>query len=75
MKIWQAYWRDRGTGKRVPAPGYVRAESRDEAYDIVKSMLHEGYEVTAVYEASENWITPQSLTLNFPNESEYTLFG
>ena len=70
MRIWQVYWRDRRTGLD-PAHGYVKAESRDDAYDIAKSMLREGYEVTAVYEATENWITPQSLTMNFRNNTDY----
>lgn len=73
MKLWQVYWRDRRTGLD-PVHGYVRAESRDEAYDIAMSMLQEGYEVTAVYEATENQITPQSLTVNFVNDTDYDLF-
>lgn len=74
MKIWQVCWRSRQNGYQS-AFGYVKARSADEAYDITKAKLQKGFEVTAVYEATENMITPQSLTLNFANTAEYTLFG
>ena len=72
--IWQVYWRNRQNGY-YSAFGYVKAKTADEAYDITTAKLQKGCEVTAVYEASENMITPQSLTLNFTNAAEYTLFG
>jgi hypothetical protein len=73
MNIWQVYWRNRHGGY-YSGFGYVKANTADEAYDITKAKLQKGCEVTAVYKASENWITPQSITLNFVNTSEYT-FG
>lgn len=73
MKIWQVYFRNREISNNAVA-GYVKANSREEAYEITQSKLRKGGEVTAVYEASENWITPQSLTINFRNTAEYTLF-
>jgi len=74
MNIWQVYWRNRQNGY-YSAFGYVKANTADEAYDITKAKLQKGCEVKAVYEASENMITPQSMTLNFANTSEYTLLG
>ena len=73
MNIWQVYWRNRQVGY-YSGFCYVKANTADEAYDITKAKLQKGCEVTAVYEASENMITPQSITLNFSNTSEYTLF-
>ena len=73
MKIWQVYWRNRQVSKNAVV-GYVKANSRNEAYEIAKEKLQKECEITAVYEASESWITPQSLTINFMNIEEYTLF-
>lgn len=74
MKLWQVHWRNRKNGYQSGF-GYVKANTPDEAYDITRAKLQKGCEVTAVYEASESMIVPQSLTLNFVNKSEYTLFG
>ncbi len=74
MNIWQVYWRNRQSGY-YSGVGYVKANNAYEAYGIAKAKLQKGCEVTAVYEASENMITPQSMTLNFANTSEYTLLG
>lgn len=71
MKIWQVYWRDEN---RNTYCGYVKASGRNAAYDITQGMLRKGCRITAVYEASENWITPQSLTINFTNTTDYVLF-
>lgn len=72
MKIYQVYWMNKET--RARHFGYCKADSHDEARNVVQEKLQPGCIVTHVYEASENWITPQSLTINFPNTSEYT-FG
>ena len=72
MNIWQVYWRNRHGGYYSEF-GYVKANTADEAYDIAKAKLQKECEVTAVYEASENWITPYSITLNFANTWEYIL--
>ena len=71
MKIWQVYWRD---NSRNVYHGYVKATSRNDAYDITQGKLQRGYHVTAVYEAHEHQITPQSLTINFTNAADYNLF-
>jgi hypothetical protein len=70
--IYIAYWRH--NEERISHHGFVIANSRDEAYDIVMSKLQKGYQVTHIYNASENQITPQSLTINFPNTTDYHLF-
>lgn len=72
MKIYEVYWMNKETRERHH--GYCKANSHDNAFDIVQSRLQPGYIVTHVYEASESRITPQSLTINFPNTSEYTTF-
>lgn len=71
-KIYQVYWRHKVN--RDVHFGYVKAVSADAAFDIVTEKLREGYNVTAVYESSENAITPQSLTINFHNTTDYELF-
>lgn len=71
--IYIVYWRNKEN--RIAHHGYVKAKSHDDAYDITMANLQKGYEVTAVYAASENQITPQSITINFPNTTEYRLFG
>ena len=72
MKIYQVYWRNKTT--REVNHGYVKAESEKQAYDITMGKLQKGWSVSAVYPATENQITPQSLTLNFINATDYTLF-
>lgn len=72
MKIWQVYWRHKKT--REVNHGYVKAENENQAYNITMGKLQRGWTVTAVYPATENMITPQSLTLNFINTTDYTLF-
>ena len=52
MMIYQVFWRHKEN--RDTHYGYVRANSRDHAYDIMTSRLAEGYTVTAVYEARVN---------------------
>ena len=73
MKYFEAYWRHEA--ERVPHHGIVLAENRDDAYEIVTSYLQKGYHVTHVYEVDESRITPQSVTVNFPNTTDYHLFG
>lgn len=72
MKIFLAYWKDES---RNTYHGFVKAENRYEAKKIVDNCLDKGWYVTAIYKADESCITPQSLTVNFLNTSEYKLFG
>ena len=68
--IYQVYWRGQD---RIGYNGYVKAESREEAYDITKRSLQAGTEITAVYE-SDAGLTAQSLCLNF-KAPENRLYG
>lgn len=70
--LYQAYWRNRWN--RILCNGYVKAANIDEAYDIMIEKLQEGYDVTAIYEAKEHQITPQSICVNFANTADYELF-
>ena len=70
--LYQAYWRN--NDDRLSHHGFVKADSHDEAYDIVTKNLQKGYYVTAVYEAHEHQITPQAIKNNFPNTTDYHLF-
>lgn len=54
--------------------GFVQAESKDNARIIALSHLQDGCTVTAVYKAFYDMITPQSITLNFTNNTDYHLF-
>ena len=71
--IYIAYWRNKAD--RIAHHGYDKANTHDEAYDLVQGKLQKGCRVEAVYEASESDITPQSITINFPNTTDYTRFG
>lgn len=67
--IYQVFWNSK-TDRRSKC-GYVEAKNHNEAFDIAQSNLQPGYRVFAVYESSMNAITPQALTINFPNTSSY----
>lgn len=71
--IFLAYWKDKD---RNTYHGFVKADNRYEAKKILDNGFPEGrgFYVTAIYKADESQITPQSLTYNFPNTSEYKLF-
>lgn len=61
--IYEVYWR--GTDRRRNK-GFVRARSRDEAYDFaMKSLRKDKVQVTAVYKASPLQVTENSRCLNF----------
>ena len=70
--IFLAYWKDKG---RNTYHGFVKADNRYEAKKILDNDLDRGFYVTAIYKADESQITPQSLTCNFQNTSEYKLLG
>lgn len=61
--------------KTMQAHGFVKAKSPERAKQIMLENLQKGYEVTEIVPAYECWITPQSLTVNFANMTEYSLFG
>ena len=71
--IYIVYWRNKKN--RITHHGYVMAKNQNDAYDITLANLQEGNEVTAVYTAKEHQITPQSITINFPNPASYSHFG
>ena len=52
----------------------MKACSESDARRITEENLDSAYEVTEVMEAAEHMITPQSITINFRNTSEYTIF-
>ena len=56
------------------AHGFVEADSPEDAYSITLKALQAGCCVTEVCAGSKNMVTPQSLTINFPNETEYGSF-
>lgn len=72
MNIYQVFWRDRKPPRQRKF-GYVKAENRDAAFHIAKQYLNPSQEIVAVYR-SRTEITPQSLCINFPNDTDYTLF-
>lgn len=69
--MYQIYWRDAMKGTHT---GFVKARSRDEAYDFAAKKLQKGCVITAVYKASANLITPRSICFNFSNPTDYRLF-
>jgi len=73
--IYRAYWKKKTSPEYVAGHcGYVKACSKSDARRIVEENLDSAYEVTEVIEAAEHMITPQSITINFRNTSEYSIF-
>lgn len=73
--IYRAYWKMKTSPEYVPGHfGYVKACSESDARRIVQENLDSAYEVIEITEAAEHMITPQSITINFRNTSEYTIF-
>ena len=74
--LFMCYWRSeterRSSGQ---ACGFIRASSPEEAKKIMQENLQEGYEVAEIIPAKEHWITPQSITVNFANTTDYMMFG
>jgi len=54
--------------------GYVEADTLSEATEIAKEHLSKDAELIDVCPAHTE-PTPQSITINFQNTSQYTLFG
>lgn len=61
-KTFEVYWRDRS---RETHRAYIKARTRDEAYDFTMKKLKNGCYVTAVYNAVANMIKPTDIRLNF----------
>lgn len=69
--IFLVYWTSPRGGK---AHGYVKAKNEEDAKNIMEMILQRECKVTEIHEAKLHQITPQSLTINFENQSEYTSF-
>ena len=67
--IFVCYWRNKYSRQRCH--GYIEASDSNKAYDILRSKLSSDCEISAIYEAAEHQITPQSLCINFVNHSDY----
>ena len=55
--------------------GFLKAKDMIDAHGILKTMLKPDCIVKTITEAYEHQITPQSLTINFANTTDYELFG
>lgn len=71
MKFWRVFWKYDGES----FGGYVRANTRTGAIRIAKKKLMPECIIVGCVEAFLFQITPQDITLNFQNESEYKYFG
>lgn len=73
--IFRAYWKLKSSPeKSTPHVGFVRATDKEDARRIMEENLDIQYEVIDVTEAAEHMITPQAITINFRNTSQYTAF-
>ena len=70
MKYYLITWR--WMGKK--SQGFVRADNIEEAWQIARERLKPDALILRVNPAHENMITPQSLTINFTNTTDYHLF-
>lgn len=73
--IFMGWWKD---SKGDTHRGLVKAECADDAWDILRNSLQEGYTAVNIIfwgDNENNNITPQTLCINFANTSEYQLFG
>lgn len=71
--IFRAYWKSKTAPEgATPYCGFVMADHRGEARRIMEENLDTMcYEVTEVTEAAMHMVTPQSITINFQNTSQY----
>ena len=70
--IWRVFWK---TSDSQSFGGFVRANTRTGAIRIAGQKLQKGTVICGCVEAYSHQITPQSITLNFPNETDYQFFG
>ena len=69
--LFFASWTYHGEERR----GFLKAKNENDARNILKTTLTPGCIVKTITKAYEHQITPQSLTLNFANTTDYELFG
>lgn len=71
--IFRAYWKSKAApDSAIPHCGFVKAVDKVDARRIVEESLDtRNYEVTDVTEAAMHMVTPQSITINFQNTSQY----
>lgn len=70
--LYMCYWKMKNTS--VNPHGFVRADSLEDAEQIMRASLNKDCEIVSITQAREHWITPQSITINFPNITDYVLF-
>ena len=71
MKIYQVTW----VFDRTRRWGFVKADSEEQAIEILVAKTQDlTYGHKVVGEVSENWISPQSICLNFENTATYQSF-
>lgn len=74
--IFRAYWKSKSAPKTaISFSGFVKATDENDAKRIMEENLDTNrYEVIRVVEAVEHMISPQAITINFRNTSEYKVF-
>ena len=70
--IYKAEWKDSNLRTHE---GFVNAKNRYEAFEITQNNLNKDFIIVGIHDAKLHQITPQSLTINFPNTGDYKLFG
>lgn len=66
--IWRVFWK---TGDGVSCCGFVKVPTRAGAIKIARKNLQKHCVICGCVEAYAFQITPQSITLNFQNTSDY----
>jgi hypothetical protein len=66
--LFKVFWKKSDGGSEM---GFIKANTRTGAVRMTEKMLRKGCVVTGCVEGFAHQITPQSLTLNFPNTSDY----
>ena len=69
--IWRVFWKYEGNS----FAGFVKANTRNGAINAARYHLKRECIITGCVQAHEHQITPQSITLNFANTTDYELFG
>lgn len=71
MALYHVSWRTEGG---AIYHGFVRAYNMEYAYDVAKANLNKSCYILSISDAYESMITPQSLTINFRNDTDYHSF-
>lgn len=71
--IFRAYWKRKDSPDgALPSLGYVKAEDKADARRIMEEVLDCSVtEIVDITEAAMHMVTPQSITINFENTSQY----